>query len=114
MTIEEVRALIPPGWVECDDRGYMVASDRGQPREIRHYSATEYICAIPAPKPEPRRVPMGEMVLEFHHLGYSAMVGFHEAFETVRVSCGGWESVANTKWRLDPDAREWVEVRDEA
>jgi hypothetical protein len=52
---------------------------------------------------------MGEMVLEFDTGAYCAMRGFHEAFESVRNAVGGYTATANTRWRLDPDAREWVE-----
>lgn len=108
MTIEEARELIPPGWVECAYRSYSARSALGEPRMYVSYHMDQAIYAIPAPKPEPRRVPMQEIVIKFDQFGWRT--GVNKNHDYIRNSVGGNNAVANTKWRLDTDAREWVEV----
>ena len=110
MTIEEARALIPPGWVECDEMVYKRAAVDDRSRLFIGPCVSGPIYAIPAPKPEPRRVPIGEMVVQFSSDGYGSMPGVTETMGYIRNACGTHGAVANTKWKLDPDAREWVEV----
>ena len=110
MTIEEARKLIPPGWVECDEHKWAYASpgirvDYGWDED----GVALTIYAIPAPKPEPRRVPMGEMVVWFDNKGFGG-IAVADVLGLIRDAFGGYGPVANTKWRLDLDAREWVEV----
>lgn len=111
MTIDEARALIPPGWVECSCRDYYDAGvdellDEPAKR-LMVVLCGKSLYDIPAPK-QPRRVPMGEMVVKFFCDGTG--VAQPDVVDGIRVELGGYDAVANTKWRLDPDAREWVEV----
>jgi len=102
MTIEEARALIPPGWVECDEPTWAHAS--GFNWHIGEMVIGGWdIYAIPAPRPEPRRLPMGWMEVLIDEHGYPHA----RRFWTGPVL----EDFANTKWEADFDAREWVEVR---
>lgn len=104
MTRNEALALIPPGWVECNERAYFVRVDSGADGMVISFGQCDFVYAIPAPKPEPRRVPCGEMVVEFDDDGWPCFKGFWTGPTA--------EAFANTKWRLDIDAREWVEVLD--
>ena len=70
------------------------------------------IYAIPAPQPEPRRVPCGGFVVSFNGLGYVSLADI--PYQCIRDEFGGYDAVTNTKWRLDFDTREWVEVLDES
>lgn len=104
MTIDEARALIPPGWVGCEYSKW-VSNDENWSMQL---IGNACIYAIPAHKPEPRRVPCGEMVVEFGPDGWC--IAAPDEVEGVRLALGGRDAVANTKWRLDFDRREWVEV----
>lgn len=109
MTRDDALNLIPPGWVECNVAAYILSGDGCWKIELDGW----YIYAIPAPAPkEPRRVPMGEMVMVFDSYGTGVFTDCIP--QQIRVPAGGLEAVANTKWRLDFDAREWVEVLDES
>ena len=109
MTIEEARALIPPGWAECDEMVYKRAAVDDRSRLFIGPCVSGPIYAIPAPKPEPRRVPIGEMVVQFNEDG----VSFNKPDCSLRISIATYGTVANTKWKADLNAREWVEVMDE-
>lgn len=111
MTRDEALALIPPGWVECNEASYSEAhSDRSDRMWIGNVKGHGYIYAIPAPKPEPRRVPcVSSVTIEFDRTGFGD-VGKPEPYPDIRNAIGGYDAVANTTWRLDFDAREWVEV----
>jgi hypothetical protein len=98
MTIEEARKLIPPGWLEC---GYKVWAD-APGMHWRMRVTDGFVCAIPAPKPEPRRVPMGES--EFTLDVDASTLSAKPTWIPMRL-------MEAPKWRLDPDAREWVEVQ---
>ena len=102
MTIEEARALIPPGWVECDYRKPGDVADYWKMAGYVSNGRYWEIYAIPAPKPEPRRVPMGNALVWLDNCGRPAISSYWSG------SAGA--EYANTKWKLDPDAREWVEV----
>jgi len=110
MTLEEARKLIPPGWVECSCRDYHEVGAAELPGEpamrLMVVLCGKPLYAIPAPKPEPRRVPCGEMVVGFNR-NCDTLVGFTDVAGAIRESCH--DDVANTKWRLDFDTREWVE-----
>lgn len=99
MNREEALKLIPPGWVECDEDRWC-QSDTGLRYDIEWLA--EAIYAIPAPKPEPRRVPCGEMVVEFDDDGWPSFRGCWTG--------PTGESFKDTKWKIDLDTREWVEV----
>lgn len=108
MTKDEVKALIPQGFVECSHMEYVV----GRLGWRMNYDGPDRgsVFAIPAPKPEPRRVPCGEMVVAFDEHGYW-MSGPAMVTDMIRDALGGrYAAVANTTWRLNFDTREWVEV----
>lgn len=106
MTIEEARQLIPPGWVECDRRDYN--------RNVTHWFMNDemmdwVVFAIPAPKPVSRRMPCDEiMMVAFSADG--AVTSRPSAADAIQSAFGGYDAVAKTRWRLDFDTREWVEV----
>ena len=105
MDREDALKLIPPGWVECDFSAWSATWPGVSVTYKDSWGTAGRVYAIPAPKPEPRRVPCGEMVMEFAELGYLKR---HPS--PIRDALGGYDSLDNTKWRLDFDTREWVEV----
>lgn len=102
MTRDDALKLIPPGWVGCDVHKYGGSPGKRWKIELDGW----FVCAIPAPEPEPRRVPCGEMVVEFDEHGWPHPRGFWTG--------PAGPSFENTKWKFDFDTREWVEVLDES
>lgn len=98
MTIEEARALIPPGWVECPQSDW-ARKACGIRINLGPVNGS-CIYAIPAPKPEPRRVPVA------NDFWIEAEVGHKYA----TVGSELHRSMLGAQWRLDLAAREWVEV----
>ena len=111
MTRDDALKLIPPGWVECSNSEYVQwnAGVRWVMDGCDRLGSDWIIYAIPAPKPEPRRVPCREMVVRFDDGGYGSFLA-SPLVDSIRNSSGGHRAVANTKWRLNFDTREWVEV----
>ena len=111
MTRDDALKLIPPGWVECNAEDLT----KGYPRwEVDYDDPHEgAVYANPPPKPEPRRVPCGKMVVVFNEDGFCH--GQPDPVNLIRQKHGNsLKAVANTKWQLDFDTREWVEVLDES
>ncbi len=104
MTRDDALKLIPPGWVECDKHGY-VQCDAGARWTMDGYDrfgSDWIIYAIPAPKPEPRRVPMGGMSLWCDSHGRPSVCNYWMG--------RAYHDYANSRWKPDFDTREWVEV----
>ena len=106
MDREDALKLIPPGWVECDFSAWSATWPGVSVTYKDSWGTAGRVYAIPAPKPEPRRVPCGEMVVEFDDDGWPCFRGCWTGPTGESFEC--------TKWRLDLDAREWVEVLDES
>lgn len=100
MTREEALKYIPPGWVECDFGAWSRAYPSGAFMYKDSADNVTTIYFIPAPKPEPRRVPVGE--------GFTLQVD-----ASTLSSKPAWipmRLLDAATWQLDLDAREWVEV----
>lgn len=112
MTRDDALKYIPPGFVECSVYTYN-ASDDSMRFNFINDGIRGCIYAIPAPKPEPRLVPCGEMVVVFNEDGFCH--GQPDPVNLIRQKHGNsLTAVANTKWKFNFDAREWVEVLDES
>ena len=106
MDREDALKLIPPGWVECDFSAWSATWPGVSVTYKDSWGTAGRVYAIPAPKTEPRRVPCGEMVVEFDEHGWPHPRGFWTG--------PAGPSFENTKWKFDFDTREWVEVLDES